>query len=246
MPRIYLSPSTQEYNLYVNGGSEEYYMNLIADDMVPLLRANTIQVTRNDPNTSAAVAIRESNASNYDLHLALHSNAAPDSRSGQVRGSDVYYYPGSVNGQRAANIFVANLKKIYPDPNLVRALTTTSLGEVSKTRATALLVEIAYHDNLEDALWIQNNIPEIAENLVLSVTEYFDLPFVTPVTPFEGKVVLTYNGVANIYEKPALESSIIAVAYNQTPITVLGEYQDWYSVSYDGILGFVRKVYVQA
>ena len=28
MPRIYLSPSTQENNLYVSGGSEEYYMNL--------------------------------------------------------------------------------------------------------------------------------------------------------------------------------------------------------------------------
>ena len=246
MPRIYLSPSTQEYNLYVNEGSEEYYMNLIADEMVPLLRANTVQVTRNDPNTSAAVAIRESNASAYGLHLALHSNAAPPARAGQVRGSDVYYYPGSINGQRAADIFVANLKRIYPDPNLVRALTTTSLGEVSKTRATSLLVELAYHDNLEDALWIQNNIPEIAENLVLSVTEYFDLPFVQSVTPYEGQVNLTYNGVANIYERPALESSIIAVAYNQTPITVLGEYQDWYSISYDGILGFVRKVYVQA
>ena len=28
MPTIYLSPSTQEFNPYVNGGNEEYYMNL--------------------------------------------------------------------------------------------------------------------------------------------------------------------------------------------------------------------------
>ena len=42
MPIIYLSPSTQEYNPYVNGGSEEQYMNLLADKMVPYLDASGI------------------------------------------------------------------------------------------------------------------------------------------------------------------------------------------------------------
>lgn len=38
MPRIFLSPSTQEYNPYITGnGSEEYFMNLIADAMEPYL-----------------------------------------------------------------------------------------------------------------------------------------------------------------------------------------------------------------
>lgn len=30
MPKVYLSPSLQEYNPYVDGGNEEYYMNLVA------------------------------------------------------------------------------------------------------------------------------------------------------------------------------------------------------------------------
>ena len=29
MPSIYLSPSTQEFNPYIIGGNEEYYMNLM-------------------------------------------------------------------------------------------------------------------------------------------------------------------------------------------------------------------------
>ena len=34
MPMIYLSPSTQEFNPYITGnGSEEYFMNRIADEM---------------------------------------------------------------------------------------------------------------------------------------------------------------------------------------------------------------------
>ena len=46
MPSLYLSPSTQEGNPYITGGSEEYYMNLLADELVPYLGANAIAYTR--------------------------------------------------------------------------------------------------------------------------------------------------------------------------------------------------------
>ena len=76
MPIIYLSPSTQDWNPYVTGsGSEEYWMNRIVDAMEPYLRSNGIRYRRNDPDTSAAAAIREANSGYYDFYLALHSNA---------------------------------------------------------------------------------------------------------------------------------------------------------------------------
>ena len=37
LPIIYLSPSTQDWNPYINGGTEEEWMNLLADKMVPFL-----------------------------------------------------------------------------------------------------------------------------------------------------------------------------------------------------------------
>ena len=41
MPSIYLSPSLQEFNEYYDkSGSEEYYMNLIADAMELSVSAN--------------------------------------------------------------------------------------------------------------------------------------------------------------------------------------------------------------
>ena len=122
MPKIYLSPSLQEYNPYVDGGNEEYYMNLIADEMIPYLNSSGIEYVRNTPSQTLSQAINESNASDVDFHLALHSNAAPPQLSGTLRGSDVYYYANSENGKRAADIFVNNLKKIYPDPSAVRAV----------------------------------------------------------------------------------------------------------------------------
>ena len=66
MPIIYLSPSTQEKNYYVNGGTEEQYMNLLADKMVPYLNASGIRYSRNTPEMTAVSSIAASNAGNYD------------------------------------------------------------------------------------------------------------------------------------------------------------------------------------
>ena len=172
MPTIYLSPSLQPFNKYLTTGDEQYWMNVIADDMVPILERNGITVRRNQPGMTLGQAIRESNAGNYDLHLALHSNASPPELKGKLQGPDVYYYPYSIRGKRAADIIADNLRSIYPNPSLVNTVATTRLAEVVKTSAPAVLVEIAYHDNAEDEAWIRNNTALIAQNLSLSVCEF--------------------------------------------------------------------------
>ena len=244
MPIIYLSPSTQEYNNFINGGTEEYYMNLIADDMIPYLRASGIRYVRNTPDMTAASSIRQSNEGNFDLHLALHSNAAPENLAGQLRGPDVYYYPGSLRGERAATIIADNLKTIYPDPELVTVLPTTRLGEVSKTRAPGVLIEFAYHDNLEDATWIKNNIRNIARNVVYSLTEYFGIPFVQP-QPERTGTVNTTSGNLNIRSRPNTGSEILTTAPNGAPITILGDAGNgWYVVQYRNTVGYASSNYI--
>lgn len=243
MPRIYLSPSTQENNLYVNGGTEEYYMNLLADEMEPYLRASGIQFTRNTPDMTAVSSIRQSNQGNYDLHLALHSNAAPEGRYGQVRGSIVFYYPGSVQGKRAAEIVADNLKAIYPNPNLVRAEPTTRLGEVRQTRAPSVFIELAYHDNEQDANWIKNNLNAIAENIVLSLTEYFGIPFLLP-QPVRSATVRTDGGNLNIRAKPNVNAPIKGRIPNGATVTVFSRYGEWDVVGYGNLVGYAANRYL--
>ena len=244
MPKIYLSPSTQEFNEYVNGGTEEEYMNLIADAMIPYLKASGLEFTRNTPDMTAASSIRQSNEGDYDLHLALHSNAAPESLSGQLQGTDVYYYPTSVEGERAAIIFVDNLKDIYLNPDRVRALTTTRLGEVSRTRAPGVLIEFAYHDNVEDANWIKNNIDQIAANVVLSLTEFFGIPFVPPRNPEQG-VVSIRSGRLNVRSAPSLGAPVIATLGDGDIVTVWGRWNDWYVIQFDNTTGYSFADYIQ-
>lgn len=180
MPSVYLSPSLQEFNPYVDGGNEEYYMNLIADAMEPYLSASGIDFKRNNPEMTLGQAIADSNSGNYDLHLAIHSNAAPAGSAGQYKGADIYYYPSSTNGKRFADIIKDNYSTTYYDPNNIETIPTTSLAEVRRTKAPSVLIEVAYHDNPNEAQWIRDNIDNIAQSLSKSIAEYLNVPFVNP------------------------------------------------------------------
>jgi len=245
MPTIYLSPSTQEFNPYVDYGNEEYYMNLIADAMIPYLDATGISYVRNTPDMTAASSIRASNAGNYDFHLALHSNASGEANPGSRRGTEVYYSPNSQNGQRAAQIFANNLKLIYPYPEDVRTVPTTTLGEVTRTRAPAVLIEYAYHDNLEDAQWIRNNINAIAENTVLSLADYFDIPFNYPQPQGSGTVATPQGGNLNVRANPSFDGAVIGSLPNGTPVTILSRIPDWYLIRNGNITGYTYAPYIR-
>ena len=224
MPSLYLSPSTQEGNPYITGGSEEYYMNLLADELVPYLGANAIAYTRNTPDMTAVSSVAQANAGCYDLYLALH--------------------PTSANGLRAAELFVQNLKNIYPLPNLVRTISTTSLYEVARSRAPAVLLELGYHDNWEDAQWITGNLPAIARNLAQALAQYFGVPFFEPVGPWWGTVDIRW-GSLNIRARPSTEAPIIGRAYAGEKLRVLGAGPGWYSVDHDGTLGYASAQYIR-
>lgn len=243
MPTLYLSPSTQEANLYVNGGTEEQWMNRLADAMEPYLEAAAIRVTRNTPDMTAASSIRASNAGNYDLHLALHSNAAPEGSYGQVRGVLVFYYPGSVRGRQAAQLIADNLKTVYPLPNKVRTESTTAIGEVRRVRAPAVFLELGYHDNPDDDAWVKQNLDPIARSIVLALTEYFGLPFLEPTRPRPAVVDVSW-GSLNIRDRPDRTAPVIARAYDGARLTVLGQWQGWYSVRLGDLLGWASGDFI--
>lgn len=243
MALVYLSPSSQEFNPYIIGGNEEQYMNQIADQIAPYFRACGITFTRNRRQMSTAQIIEASNQGQYDLHLALHSNAAPDSLSGTLQGTDVYYDPRSSRGRRAAELIAQGLRNIYPRPQLVTTLPTTTIGEVYKVRAPSVLVEFAYHDNVEDATWITENIQPIARSVSQSVAQYFGLPFLEPQPSRPGRVDVSW-GSLNIRERPSTSSAILARAYDGSALTIWNQYQGWYVVSFGTLFGYAYGSYV--
>ncbi len=246
MPKIFLSPSTQEWNQYVTDGNEQLYMNLLADRMEPYLRSSGIAFVRNDPDRNVTGAIYDSNANYYDVHLALHSNAAPESLSGRLRGIDIYFSPYSYDSERLATIIANNLRAIYPLPDKSRAVPTTSLGEVTQTRATAVLCELGYHDNVEDVTWLKNNLEAIAANLVNSLCDYFGIPFVAA-GPVMNGIVAAGGSNLNIRDYPSMGGRIIGSIPDGARVTIYGDVGNgWYVVSYNGVTGYASSQFIVA
>ena len=244
MPFLFLSPSTQEFNPYITEGNEELWMNRLADQMEPYLHASGVNTVRNDPEAGAAGAIRLSNQGSYDFHLALHSNASPEALSGQQRGVDFYYYPSSAAGLQMANILVDNIKPIYPLPERVQARPTTAIGEVRRTKAPSVLAELGYHDNADDANWLTGNLDAVAQALSVGVTEYFGVPFLTPGDEFEAEAAGA-DGYLRLRSYPEPDAEILTQLPNGTPVTVLGNFDDWYTVRADTLYGFAPIADVQ-
>lgn len=218
-------------------------MNLLADKMIPYLDASGIRYTRNTPDMTAASSIAASNAGSYDLHLALHSNAAAGAQAGKARGSIVFYYPGSADGKRAAELIADGLKTIYPDPNKVRTEATTSLGEVARVKAPSVLVELAFHDNVEDADWIKANLDAAARVIVLALTEYFDIPFFETERRRPGVVDVEWGNL-NIRARPSTSAAIVAQAPDGAPLTIINTANGWHLVNYNGTIGYASSRYV--
>ena len=243
MPKVFLSPSTREWNPYIDGGNEEQYMNLIADRMEPYLRSSGITYVRNDPDRNVAGAIADSNAGDFDVHLAIHSNAAPESMAGMLRGIDVYYSPYDKYSETLAVIIANNFMSIYPLPDKCSAKPTTTLGEVTQTKAPAVLCEIGYHDNYSDATWLEGHWDAIAQQIARGLTEYFGLPFIYPMDPMQGTVSVS-NGTLNLRDYPSSSGKVIANLPNGATVTIYGEWNGWYVVHYGDQVGYAAAAYI--
>ena len=136
------------------------------------------------------------------------------------------------------------MKTIYPLPNLVRTQATTTLGEVAQSRAPAVLLEIGYHDNAADAQWISENLTAIAQNLVLSLTEYFGVPFIWPMDPVDG-VVRVGSGTLNLRERPERGAAIVASMPNGAAVRIYGAWQGWYVVHYGEYVGYAAAEFIR-
>lgn len=244
MPIIYLSPSTQEWNQYVTGsGSEEENMNRLADALEPYLRSNAIRWNRNTPEMTAGSSIRQANQGEYDLYLALHSNASGEDAYGKNRGIIAFYYPGSQQGQRAADLIAQELRKIYPLPARVTTRATTSLGEVRLSRFPAVLAEIGYHDNPQDARWLEGHWNDIAQQLSRALTEYFGLPWTAPIQPVQGRVNVRW-GTLNLRDYPGPNGKILANLPGGSRVMIYGAREGWYTVRAGDQTGYAAAAFI--
>lgn len=184
MPKIYLSPSFQQQNMGVGDyGTEEYRCNQIADVVERELKKDTkFVVVRNNPNMSLEQVIADSNKSGADIHFSIHTNAGESS----ARGCEVFAYVPNTEADKLAHFVYNRLAAITPSED--RGIKYNSLAETRQTKAIAVLIEVAFHSNEEDAKWIINNVEQIGKELAQALYDYYgeekiENPVVKPGNP---------------------------------------------------------------
>lgn len=203
MPSVYVSPSSQEHNLYATGGSEEQWMNKIADALIPLLNFNEIKTYRNTTAMDLKAIIRDSNSKNPDVHVAIHSN------SGESRGTEIWVYKESnkiTNSEKLGQLIYNEVSAITPTSDRgLKDGNAARLGEVFTVKATAILIEVDFHDSKDGSEWIKSNVENIAKAIAKGICKYFGVTYKEKVQ--EVKQFLVYgskllgNGLSEDYAK---------------------------------------------
>lgn len=179
MADVYISPSVQDWNVgFGSYGTEEERMNLLADVLDYELKRHGLTTDRNSPDMTLAQVVADSNSVNPTVHVALHSNAA----NGQARGAEVYAHRFGGAGEQLARDVYARIEEIAPTPGLgVKEGYSTFGGqgmyELKRTTAPAILAEVAFHDNPEDAQFIIDNIYELGQAIAKGILDYFGITY---------------------------------------------------------------------
>lgn len=188
---VYLSPSIQEGNIgYGDYGTEEKRMNEVCDVTQKHLFRHGLTVFRNRPDMTLKQVVADSNAKDPTIHFAIHSNAF----NGKVRGSEIYCHRFGGEGERLARLVYDELESITPTKGRGIKEGKDHFGpgkplyELSATVAPAALIEVAFHDQPDDAKWILENIEPIGIAIAKGILKYFDIEWIDDRSELEKAV----------------------------------------------------------
>lgn len=166
---IYLNPSVQTKNMYINNlGSEAENMRDIAELMYKELKlVSYIDIEANIAKNGLSLyqSVNQSNSRKRHIHFALHSNA------GGGQGTEIYT-KGS-NKTFATTMYESFLELGNFKRRGVKD--GTHLYEIKNVKADHVaLIEFAFHDNLKEAKFIVENKALIANQMAKSILKYID------------------------------------------------------------------------
>ena len=143
------------------------------------------RTSRNSPDevlgtsnaTSLASRVNMANSWPADYFISIHCNA---NTNPAVNGSEVYVYrEDSVAGNLATNVLEAIVERVGTKDNGVRE--NPALYVLRRTSMPAILVELAYVTNAEDAQKLINDQYAFAYAIYEGILDYLDLE---PTVPF--------------------------------------------------------------
>ncbi len=172
--KLYFSPSDQTRNLYAVGSTNEAAqcraIALLCVEAAARCGFEARTNTTDDSDESMENRVAESNAWGADAHIPIHTNAF----NGKVQGAHIFY--GSDAGEKLAENIMAQLAPIVPGGR--HGVSAYNWYEIKYAYAPTAYVEVAFHDNPEEARWIIEHKRDIAEAIVKGCCAHFGVAYV--------------------------------------------------------------------
>lgn len=179
--KIYLSPSNQSANIGISSvgfTNEMKEMNKVADYVEERLKEYGVKVYRNESWGNINRWVADSNYLQVDAHVAIHSNASLDHTG---NGIETWIDNENSASYDLAHLMQNDLFSIYYNQSDISAnrgvkYANGALGEVNNLYLNfGILIEVAYHDNESDALWIMENQKSIGYSIADSILKYYQI-----------------------------------------------------------------------
>lgn len=246
-------------NKGVPGFAEFEFNNAVVKMGIPLAEHNGFEIILSQPIDGKEVSLSARatliNKSGASLLMSFHADAHSDP---SANGNQRFYWKGSANGLKFANILEKNAKLLLPmktRPNMACSADVSwpNFAILRNTNPPAVLQEHGFMTNKDDlSLLKSDNYRRLcAEVAVRSMCEYFGKSFKplveeTPVTPPSSldKYKIT-TAVLNARDNKM--GKIIGVLSLGDIVEVVGVHEsdkDWVIVRKDSFISYVNKNYM--
>lgn len=225
MPKIYLNTKI-DYPSKKSGSNCEYYSNLIFSEIKNLLNPNAI-------NLSKEMVMQNTSDNLPDFaNIKLQIDDENVQNSGNI--ISISYKSGKPHSQRLKNILEINLKNIIP-PTTNLGITEASEDDFEED----ILIKINCSDE-EKFKWLRNNVESLSAAIIVSITEYFGIPFIPYIGVIYGRAIKD----ANIFKRPNTKSEIVQTLTEGEKIKLLSQWEDWYVAEKNGTLGYINAYFI--
>lgn len=227
MPTVYLNYKNNIKTNTMQKSRSEYYLKLIIRQTLECLNSNCISYVTDIKNFKIDANITLSSISEKKLIPSANS------------GLQVFFIPGNPKSKRLAKTMAENLKNIYYNPLNV-TIHPKEQNKLNINNAPHVYLGLGYENSKQDMIWLKENTEEISQNIIMSLTEYFGLPFAPCIRSLKG--IAKFD--SNIFSKPNTKSKIIGFIEKNKKIKVSGQWEDWYIIGKNLDLGYIPSKFI--
>lgn len=187
--KIYLSPSSQNANVYATGKTnEQEQCRKIAKACADYLRKAGFEV-KDGCSGDMYSRVTESNKWDADLHVPIHTNAT--AKHNVTGGTQVLLY--SLDGERkkVGMAVFDRLSPITPGKSAEKIETKPGFYECKNANALTVYVEAEFHDTKEGSDFIIKNTKQIGEAIAKGICDYYGVKLVAETPKKESNTTST-------------------------------------------------------